>query len=105
MGQGSSRGVRPPPRDERSAEAQAALDQLRTQAGGALSGDEVEDRLRRHGAHDKADPGEPPLDWRMTPKNILMQVLAVALFIGVVWFMISLMFDGMGSIFSYVTGG
>ena len=47
----------------------------------------------------------PPLDWRMTPRNIALQILAILAFIAVVWFMATLMFDGVASVFSFVTGG
>lgn len=84
------------PRDERAEEAQAALDQLRTQAGGALSGPELK---RRFGITGEADPDAPPLDWRLTPRNVALQILAVLLFMAVVWFMVALITDNLAVLF------
>ena len=103
MTQGSRRnGAGASGRDERSAEAQAALDQMRVQAGGALSGRELGDRL---GRRDHTDDHAPPLDWRLTPRNVALQVLAVALFLAAGWLMLSLMTDGVVSMLDFVTGG
>lgn len=82
--------------EARSRDAQAALDQVRHQAGGALSGDD----LRKRWKLDKLEsPDDPPLDWRLTPKNVILQLLAVALFIGVVWFIVALVTDSLHTLF------
>ncbi len=82
--------------EDRSRKAQAALDQTRHQAGGALSGGEVR---KRWGMDKLEDPKDPPLDWRLTPRNVILQLLAVALFIGVVWFIVALVTDSLGVLF------
>lgn len=97
---GSSAEPRARPQDERQIEAQAALDQLRTQAGGALSGSEIAKRLGL-GAID--DNNAPPLDWRLTPRNVILQLLAVGLFAGAVWLMATLLIDGVSAIYNHVT--
>jgi len=43
---------------------------------------------------------DPPLDWSPTPLNITLQILAVALFIGVVWFIVSSFFGGFSEVLS-----
>lgn len=83
--------------DAEAREAQAQLDQLRAQAGGALSGEEV---ARRSGV----DPDEglndpPPLDWRLTPRNVILQLGAIALFAAVVWFFYALVRDSLAILF------
>lgn len=82
--------------EKRVADAMAKLDQMRHEAGGALPGWEVRKRagLDPHGGSEEA----PPLDWRMTPKNIVLQVLAIALFIAVVWFIVTTFFGGIGAL-------
>lgn len=83
--------------EDEEREAQAALDQVRAQAGGALSGQEV---AKRHGFDPDDVVGDPPpLDWRMTPRNILLQLVAVAVFIGVVWFFVTLVVDSLSLLF------
>ena len=82
--------------EDRGREAHAALDQARHHAGGALSGREVR---KRWGMEKLEDPEDPPLDWRLTPRNVILQLLAVALFIGVVWFFIALITDSLGALF------
>lgn len=82
--------------DARAEEAQAALDQIRTQAGGALSGSELK---RRFGLDDDPESDAPPLDWRLTPRNVILQLLAVALFVGVIWFLVALVSDSLSVLF------
>lgn len=82
--------------EDRTREAQAALDQTRHQAGGALSGHEVR---KRWGMDKLESPDDPPLDWRLTPRNVILQLLAVALFIGIVWFFVALITDSLGALF------
>ena len=57
---------------------------------------------------DKASPDErgpfhddnlPPLDWRVTPRNVILQLGAVALFLGVFWFLWDLMISGFAVLF------
>ena len=84
-------------KDTRAEDAQAQLDQMRHQAGGALTGREVR---KRHGLDPDQASGDPPLDWSATPLNIVLQVLAVALFIAVVWFIITSFFTGFGEVLS-----
>lgn len=84
---------RRPDHDEATAEAQARLDQIREEGGMARRGDEL--AARRSGEKDDHESAfsDPPLDWRLTPYNIVMQLAAVALFIGVVWYLVSLVID------------
>lgn len=70
---------------------------MREQAGGALSGREVARRMNLDGDE---SAGDPPLDWRLTPRNVILQLAAVAAFIGVVWFLGALFFEGVATIFS-----
>lgn len=86
---------RRPTHDEQAADAQAELDRLRHEAGGALSGMELQ---RRQGLSRREVLDDPELDWRLTPRNIALQVLGVAIFIAVVWFLISLMVDSWGTL-------
>lgn len=79
-----------------SADAQARLDQLRHEAGGVLTGREVRERW---GIDDKEGLEDPPLDWRLTPRNIVLQLLAVVLFALVVWFLVSLALGGVAALF------
>lgn len=81
---------------EAEIEAQARLDQLRHQAGGALSGGEILRRLGR--SAEEADETAPPLDWRLTPRNIILQLGALALFVAVVGFMGWLVYSGVSNI-------
>lgn len=94
-------------RAERDAEAakraQAELDMLRGQAGGALSGREILGRLGRR--LEDANEDSPPLDWRPTPMNVFLQLLALGLFLAVVLFMGALIFDGVGALFGALSGG
>ena len=82
--------------EARSRDAQAALDQVRHQAGGALSGDDLRKRWKLNKLE---NPDDPPLDWRLTPRNVILQLLAVALFIGVVWFIVALVTDSLHTLF------
>ena len=70
------------------AEARARLDQIREEAGMPRRGDEL---AARSGRRDES--GDPPLDWRLTPRNVILQLAAVALFIAVVWFLVALITD------------
>ncbi|MEM9724095.1 MAG: hypothetical protein AAF909_01370 [Pseudomonadota bacterium] len=93
-------------RDEDVARARAKLDQLREEAGMPLRGDELAARRAapdsgaRTGAEDDDPRADPPLDWRMTPRNVVLQLAAIALFIGVAWFLISLAGDGIRALLS-----
>jgi len=78
-------------------DAQARLDQLRHEGGGALTGQEVR---KRHGLDPNEASQDPPLDWSPTPLNVTLQVLAVALFLGVVWFVITSFFGGFSEVLS-----
>lgn len=78
-------------------DAQARLDQLRHEGGGALTGREVR---QRHGLDPRETSDDPPLDWSPTPLNITLQILAVALFILVVWFIVSSFFGGFSEVLS-----
>lgn len=100
-GAGPSGVVQPPP-SEAEREAQAVLDQVRTQAGGALSGRELRRRFDLEG--EGAD-NSPPLDWRLTPRNILLQLGAALLFLAALGFMISLMVGGVSALFQTVGAG
>lgn len=84
-------------RDTSPEDAQARLDQLRHEGGGALTGQEVR---KRHGLDPREANEDPPLDWSPTPLNITLQVLAVALFICVVWFIVSSFFGGFSEVLS-----
>ncbi len=84
------------PKDkERVADAMAKLDQMRHEAGGALTGREARERAG-------LDPNEanedPPLDWRMTPRNVIIQALVIALFLVVLWFLLNAFFGGFGEV-------
>ncbi len=84
------------PKDkERVADAMAKLDQMRHEAGGALTGREARQRAG-------LDPNEanedPPLDWRMTPRNVVIQALVIALFLVVLWFLLNAFFGGFGEV-------
>lgn len=86
------------PDDEtRVRDAKARLDQMRHEAGGALTGAEARDRA---GLNPNEAQDDPPLDWRMTPLNVTLQLLAVALFLAVLWFIITSFTGGMGEVFS-----
>lgn len=76
-------------------EAQARLDEIRHLGGMPLTGEEL---ARRQGENEPGVP-PPPLDWRLTPKNVVLQLLAAALFAAVVWFLISLTTDNLRAIF------
>jgi hypothetical protein len=81
-------------------EAQATLDQIRTQAGGALSGKEIKRRLgAMTDGHD--DESRVSLDWRPTPKNLLLQGVAILAFIAVMGFLLMLMLDGFAAVFNH----
>lgn len=84
-------------RDTSPEDAQARLDQLRHEGGGALTGQELR---KRQGLDPSQANEDPPLDWSPTPLNITLQVLAVALFIGVVWFIVSSFLGGFSEVLS-----
>jgi len=84
-------------KDTEQQDAQARLDQLRHEAGGALTGREVR---QRHGLDPRETNDDPPLDWSPTPANITLQILAVALFLVVIWFIVSSFFGGFGEVLS-----
>lgn len=84
-------------KDNQHEDAQARLDQLRNEAGGALSGREVR---KRYGLDPNEANEDPPLDWSPTPMNIVLQILAVLLFIAVVWFIVSSFFGGFSEVLS-----
>lgn len=80
-----------------AADAQAKLDQVRHEAGGAITG--AEHRMREGvTAEERVD--EPPLDWRLTPRNVILQLLALAIFGAIVWFLVSLVSDSLSVLFS-----
>lgn len=83
------------PYDQAAADAQAELDRLRHEAGGALSGRELQ--YRQGLSEDDVVP-DPPLDWRLTPRNVALQLLGVAVFVLVVWFLVDLMVDSWGAL-------
>ncbi len=83
------------PKDPQAEDAQAALNQINYQAGGALSGAEI--RRQRGEPGDDADA--PPLDWRLTPRNVILQLLAIALFVAVCWFFVALVLDSVAALF------
>ncbi|MCI4660731.1 MAG: hypothetical protein MRY63_02770 [Neomegalonema sp.] len=82
--------------DQRVGDAQAELDQIREQAGGALSGRE---RAQRLGLDPDDTLADPPLDKRLTARNILLQGLALLLFLAVMGFMLGGMYEGLASLF------
>jgi len=85
-----------PDDDTRVRDAQARLDQMRHEAGGALTGAEAR---KRAGLNPNEAQEDPPLDWRMTPANVTLQILAVALFLFVVWFLVTTFAGGVGALF------
>ncbi len=90
------------PRQDEARDAQALLDQLRHEAGGALTGAEA--RARAGLDPEEVDP-DPPLDWRMTPRNILLNLLAIAVFVAAAAFLLLLVFDGWSAILGRGAGG
>lgn len=80
--------------DDRARDAQATLDALRHEAGGALTPKELRER---HGI--EGDDQEVPLDWRLTPANVILQLLAAAVALAVVGFLGWLVWDGVRAIF------
>ena len=80
--------------NETTAAARAKLDQLREEAGMPLRGDELSHRV---GGEEGSN--EPPLDWRLTPRNVILQLAAIALFVAVVWFLITLVADSLSVLF------
>jgi len=86
-----------PDDDTRVRDAQARLDQMRHEAGGALTGTEARERA---GLNPDEAQEDPPLDWRMTPANVTLQILAVALFLFVVWFLVTTFAGGVSALFS-----
>ena len=87
--------------NEREKQAQADLDAVLHQSGGALSGEELRARA---GDGQEAWP-TPPLDTRLTFRNIVLQLAAIVLFIGVMWFMIDVFFSGLIAAARYVGQG
>lgn len=83
--------------DETVRAAKARLDQMRTEAGGALSGKELRERA---GLDPEEANDPPPLDWSPTPINIALQAIAIAVFLAVVWFVATRFFGGMTEIFT-----
>ena len=86
-----------PDEQERIRDAHATLDRARHEAGGALTGGEVRQRA---GMDPREASDDPPLDWRMTPRNVALQLLALAVFVGVVWFLVTAVTGGVGELFS-----
>ena len=84
-------------KDTKHEDAQARLDQLRHEAGGALTGRELR---KRRGLDPREASDDPPLDWSPTPANITIQILAVALFLAVVYFIVSSFFGGFSEVLS-----
>ena len=84
-----------PDDDTRVRDAQARLDQMRHEAGGALTGAEARQRA---GLDPNEASDDPPLDWRMTPLNVTLQLLAVALFLSVLWFVVTTFTGGIGEL-------
>ena len=85
-----------PDEEERIRDARAVLDAARHEAGGALTGREVRERA---GQDPDEASGDPPLDWRMTPRNVALQALALAVFVAVVWFLVAAATGGVGDLF------
>lgn len=85
-----------------AADAQAKLDQVRHEAGGAITGPE---HRVREGVSAEERVEDPPLDWRLTPRNVILQALALAIFAGLVWFLYTLVSDSLGVLFSTVGDG
>jgi|GEM_PF-3032668 len=86
-----------PDDESRVRDAQARLDQMRHEAGGALTGAEARQRA---GLDPEGAQEDPPLDWSMTPLNVTLQVLAVAVFLAVLWFLVTAFTGGLGELFS-----
>ena len=86
---------KPTAHDQTAADAQAELDRLRHEAGGALTGQELRDR---EGLSEDDVIPVPDLDWRLTPRNIALQLLGLAIFGAVVWFLVDLMVDSWGAL-------
>lgn len=76
-------------------DARARLEQMRQEGGGMIGGFLARVRVKA-----EEEEGAPPLDWRMTPRNIILQLLAILLFLGVAWFLIDLFINGVVTIFS-----
>ena len=86
---------------EKAAEARARLGQIREEAGMPRRGDEL---ARSSGsARGGDDFGEPPLDWRLTPRNIFLQALAVGAFVAAIWFLFALLTDSWSAVFGFLT--
>ncbi len=86
---------KPASHDQIAADAQAELDRLRHESGGALTGQELRDR---EGLTEDDVMPVPDLDWRLTPRNIALQLLGLILFGAVVWFLVDLMVDSWGAL-------
>lgn len=84
------------PADTQSEDARAQLDALRHQAGDALTGNEVR---ARHDLAGDEDTDEPPLDWRLTPRNVAIQFVVIAVFAAAAVFLGWLVWDGVSAIF------
>ena len=80
---------------EQVRDAQATLDRMRHEAGGALTGREARARA---GLNPEEAEDDPPLDWSMTPMNIALQAVAVAVFLAVIWFLVTSFFGGFGEV-------
>lgn len=83
--------------DDTARHAQATLDALRHEAGGALTGPEL---LARQGKNPRDFSDDPPLDWRLTPRNILLQGAALIVFLLVVRFLVLLVWDSLQTVFA-----
>lgn len=83
--------------EERVRQAQATLDRMRHEGGGALTGREARQRA---GLDPSEASDDPPLDWSMTPLNVTLQLLAVAVFLAVVWFIVTTFFTGFAEVFN-----
>ncbi len=81
---------------ETTADAKARLDAMRQEAGGALAGEEIR---QRRGLDPAGGSEDPPLDYRLTPVNVLLQLLAAGVFLAVVGFLGWLFWDGVGVLF------
>lgn len=81
---------------EAAAEARARLDQIREEAGMPRRGDEL---ARSRGGEDS---GDPPLDWRLTPRNVILQIIAVGAFAAAIWFLFALLTDSWSAVFGFL---
>jgi hypothetical protein len=84
-----------PDDEKRTRDAQARLDQMRHEGGGALTGREARQRA---GLDPDEASDDPPLDWSLTPMNVAIQAVVIALFLAVLWFLINAFFGGFGEV-------